>query len=104
MNESGAADGLVGGHLPVVVFYFPLNAPCNSSSSSDDDVDAAASSSTGSTHHDANTAKGKPKPAGGCNPYLAPSARQGSRYWTMIAAPTPDMQVHKDPCSCCFLK
>ena len=58
-NASGMADGLVGGHLPIVVFYFPV------------------------------------VPG---SPYLPPDAAAagGSRYWTMIAAPTPDMQGSRE--------
>ena len=55
VNQSGMAEGLVGGgDLPVVVFYFPI-------------VQAS--------------------------PYLPPAwaALNRSRYWSMVAAPTPDM-------------
>jgi hypothetical protein len=54
INFTAMAEGLVGGNLPVVVFYFPIIPQNNSSSGGGDD--------------------------------------EGSRYWTMVAAPIPDMQ------------
>jgi hypothetical protein len=56
LNSSRMAEGLVGGHLPIVVFYYPVT--------------------EGSQ-------------------YLPPSAK-GSRYWTMVASPAPDMQGSRE--------
>ena len=50
------AAGLLGGHLPVVIFYYPVLAD---------------------------------------SPYLSKTIK-GHRYWTMIAAPTPDMQGSRE--------
>ena len=55
INHSAMAEGLVGGELPVPIFYYPV-------------LDNS--------------------------PYLPPNA--GSRYWTMIAAPTADMQGSRE--------
>lgn len=74
LNASAVATGLVGGGtLPVVVFYFPLNPACNASRGRDDPLASASA----------------------CNPYLPHSAAR-TRYWTMIAAPTPDMKGSRE--------
>ena len=53
LNHSAMAEGLVGGELPIVVFYYPVMQGSKA---------------------------------------LPPNVT-GSRYWTMVAAPTPDMQA-----------
>jgi hypothetical protein len=78
LNDSLLAEGLVGGELPVVVFYYPVLPACPP-------VDTA---------DDADAVRGKPKPPA-CNPYLPPSAK-GARYWTMIASPEPDMHGSRE--------
>ena len=61
INSSLMAEGLVGGHLPIVVFYYPVVAG---------------------------------------SPYLpkgsAAAAGDSSRYWTMVASPSPDMQGSRE--------
>ena len=64
LNASAMAAGLVGDHLPVVIFYYPVRAD---------------------------------------SPYLK-QPLQGSRYWTMVAAPTPDMQGSREQGACAIEK
>ena len=56
LNSSLMAEGVLGGHLPIVVFYYPV------------------------------------LPG---SPYL-PKEATGSRYWTMIASPAPDMKGSRE--------
>ena len=60
INSSAMAEGLVGGDLPVVVFYYPV----------------------------------LPKQTNGHLP--AHVSANSSRYWTMVAAPNPDMQGSRE--------
>ena len=60
LNASAMAAGLIGGHLPVVIYYYPVRSD---------------------------------------SPYLKQPV-QGSRYWTMVAAPTPDMQGSREQGAC----
>jgi hypothetical protein len=65
LNFSGMAEGLVGGVLPNVVFYFPILSQNETSS-----TDATDGKRTGR---------------------IAQSGGAGSRYWTMVASPVADM-------------
>lgn len=85
LNTSGMAEGLVGGELPVAVFYYPVLPPCANGS-----IQAANSKTDGN----ADKADGRPAP-GECTPHLPPGAT-GSRYWTMVAAGTPDMKGSRE--------
>jgi hypothetical protein len=60
INQSAMAEGLVGGDLPIVVFYYPV----------------------------------LPKPKNSCLPAHVPA--NSSRYWTMVASPTPDMRGSRE--------
>ena len=60
INQSAMAEGLVGGDLPMVIFYFPV-LPKDKNSYLSADVPA-----------------------------------NSSRYWTMIAAPNPDMEGSRE--------
>ena len=71
------AEGLVGGELPIVVFYYPVLPPCNASSNDGLGKDT-----------------GKPPPVK-CTNNLPPGST-GSRYWTMVAAGTPDMRGSRE--------
>ena len=79
LNTSGMGEGLVGGELPVVVFYYPVLPPCNATGGGD----RAPGHSTGKS------------PAAECTNNLPPGTT-GSRYWTMVAAGTPDMQGSRE--------
>ena len=65
LNTSGMAEGLVGGELPVVVFYYPVLPPCNATGG------GAPPDSAG-------------KPNAACTSNL-PAGTTGSRYWTMVS-------------------
>ena len=56
VNASGMAEGLVGDHLPIVVYYYPVLAH---------------------------------------SPFL-PKNATGTRYWTMVASPEPDMHGSRE--------
>ena len=75
LNASGIAEGLVGGELPVVVFYYPVLPPCDS------DLDGNSG--------------GSQPAAAECTTALPPGTT-GSRYWTMVAAGTPDMKGSRE--------
>ena len=77
VNTSGMAEGLVGGELPIVVFYYPVLPPCEQ---------GGGGAPVGTS--------GKPPPTG-CTNNLPPGST-GSRYWTMVAAGTPDMQGSRE--------
>ena len=92
VNSSGMAEGLVGGHLPIVVFYYPLLPPCNASTSAPTaDSPAAAGAGAGTGAGGA----GGPAPVASCSPFYSGSAEK-SRFWTMVASGTPDMQGSRE--------
>ena len=121
INASGMGEGLVGGALPVVVFYFPVDPTSKVLPKS---IPAGASryvtgvhtpswpahtfgSRLAYIHHPIpsfppvfgtrltvcmNCLRGPARGHAGTSP-LRPAR---SRYWTMVAAPTPDMQGSRE--------
>jgi hypothetical protein len=77
LNTSGMAEGLVGGELPIAVFYYPVLPPCNATGA------GAPADSVG-------------KPKGPACTNVLPAGSTGSRYWTMVAAGTPDMKGSRE--------
>ena len=74
INQSGMAEGLVGGDLPVVIYYFPVLPACNASKPP---IHAPP-------HLQA-------PPSQCCKDLPTDFPAGASRYWTMVANPTPDM-------------